>query len=81
MVPEESGSAVGPEESGSAVGPEESGSALGTEAAAEFGGTPLKRKRATQKNTTNPLSASRSKPVEAAKKRSRKPPAQSSVSG
>ena len=71
-----------PEESGSAVGPEESGSALGTEAAAaEFGGTLLKRKRATQKNTTNPLSASRSKPVEAAKKRSRKPPAQSSVSG
>ena len=90
LGPEESGSALGPEEPSPALGPEESGSALGPEAfgsalgakeSAEFGGTPpLKRKRANQKNTTNPLSATRRKPV-AVKKRSRNPPAQTPLSG
>ncbi|CAL8298693.1 unnamed protein product [Arctogadus glacialis] len=63
---------------------QESGSAVRPEASAEVGGTPLKRKRkrkrAIQKNTTNALSATLSKPDVAVKKRSRKPPAQTALS-
>ncbi|XP_059907299.1 histone-lysine N-methyltransferase NSD2-like isoform X5 [Gadus macrocephalus] len=61
---------------------QESGSAVRPEASAEVGGTLLKRKRkrAIQKNTTNALSATLSKPDVAVKKRSRKPPAQNALS-
>ncbi|CAL8303653.1 unnamed protein product [Boreogadus saida] len=63
---------------------QDSGSAARPQASAEVGGTPLKRKRirkrATQKNTTNALSATLSKPDVAVKKRFRKPPAQTALS-
>ncbi|CAL8283138.1 unnamed protein product [Lota lota] len=57
---------------------QESSSAPGL---AELGGTQLKRKKTNQNNRTNSLSATRSKPDEAVKKTSRKPPAQTSLSG